>query len=70
MLIVFAVIVQPYKAEFTVYNIAIIVQPYKAEFAVYNIAVIVQPYKAEFTVYNIVDTVFILLLALWCCVWS
>ena len=35
---------------------------------------IIQPYKAEFAIYNIVDTVFILLLALWfctvCCVWS
>ena len=29
--------------------------------------VIIQPYKAEFAVYNIVDTVFILVLALWCC---
>ena len=29
---------------------------------------IVQPYKAQFAVYNKVDTVFILLLALWCCV--
>ena len=28
---------------------------------------IIQPYKAEFAVYNIVDTVFILLLALWYC---
>ena len=28
---------------------------------------IIQPYKAQFAVYNIVDTVFILLLALWYC---
>ena len=28
---------------------------------------IIQPYKAHFAVYNIVDTLFILLLALWCC---
>ena len=28
---------------------------------------IIQPYKAEFAVYNTVDTVFILILALWCC---
>ena len=27
----------------------------------------IQPYKVQFAVYNIVDTVFILLLALWCC---
>ena len=28
---------------------------------------IIQPYKAQFAVYNIVDTVFILILSLWCC---
>ena len=28
---------------------------------------IIQPYKAEFAIYNIVDTVFILILALWYC---
>ena len=28
---------------------------------------IIQPYKAEFAIYNIVDTVFVLILALWSC---
>ena len=38
-----------------------------AQFIFAMLIAIIQPYKAHLAVYNIVDTVFILLLVLWCC---